>query len=161
MWRGVCEICGKQVGTHWRGRSVATEPRRHAEGVPRLIPRLAEGWHDLASGGAVEIQRGIPIRITDKGSGDLDEHQIFAEAAAMTGMRLTLTLARAGRWRRDRLRSLFRRDKRWRWSYAVVLRAPCEICGVEAGVCWAKERGVEPLSWVDDDCARNSPDVER
>lgn len=118
-----------------------------------------DGWHDLPSGGAVELEDGIPVRITDKGAWSLDENKILAEAAELTGCKLTWNLDRARRWRHNTLLSVFRAGLIWRWCLARVLRDACEECGTEVGVRWMRLAGQQPR-WVGEDCARDAPDGE-
>jgi hypothetical protein len=121
----------------------------------------SDGWHDLPSGGAVELKDGVPVRITDKGNGSFDENKILAEAAELTECKLTWSLDRATRWRRNSLLSVFRRGLIWSWCLARVLRDACELCGNEVGVRWMKVVDQQSPGWVGEDCARDSDEVER
>jgi len=119
----------------------------------------ADGWHDLPGGGAVEIDDGIPVRITDKGRWNLDEDTILAEAAGLTGMQLTWTWSRGPRWRRNGLLAMFRRGTLEHWRLARVLVGVCELCGDEVGVRWMKVTDGTQPGWVGESCARDSPEV--
>ena len=121
----------------------------------------SDGWHDLSSGGAVELKGGIPVRITDKGNWTLDENKILAEAAELTEAKLTWNSDRARRWRHNSLLSTFRPGLTWQWCLARVLRDACELCGNEVGVRWMKVIDQRSPGWVGEDCARESPEVER
>jgi len=119
------------------------------------------GWHDLPGGGAVEIKDGVPVRITDKGRWNLDENTILAEAAKLTGMHLTWTWGRASRWRHNSFLTIFHRWSTHHWSLARVFVGACELCGDEVGARWMKVIGEDSPSWIGEDCARDSPEIEK
>jgi hypothetical protein len=109
---------------------------------------VRDGWHDLPSGGAVEIKDGIPVRVSDKARSSLDENEILAEAAQLTGMYLTWqTLRRPGNYSE--------------WSLAHVLVGACELCAEEVGVRWMKYVVDDSPAWVGEECAGDSPEIKR
>ncbi len=123
---------------------------------------VRDGWHDLPSGGAVEMKDGIPVRVSDKANWILDDNKILAEAAQQTGMKLTWAgRGRSQRWRSNNLLTMFRLGNYSRWCLARVLVEACELCGDEVGVRWMKAIGDDSPAWVGEECARDSPELER
>jgi hypothetical protein len=126
------------------------------------VIRLKNGWHDLPCGGSVEVEDRIPIRVSDKGWWNLDENQILGEAAKLTGTKLTWgDLDRSRRWTKAGLRGIFSGSDKWRWCFAKVLLAPCDMCGDDAGVRWILLPGEELRRWSCEACSRQVELQER
>src|SRR6478609_1667580 len=117
----------------------------------------SSGWSELPGGGGVQVKDGTPAQVTDRGRWNLDETAILAEAAALTGTRLTWgELDRSQRWRRaGRVRALTG-SATWPWCFAAVLPAACEVCGSNAGRCWVHRPGASDPIWICDPCHQDA-----
>jgi hypothetical protein len=116
------------------------------------MPTLTDGWNDLPSGGVVQVKDGIPLQVSDKGRWNLEETQILAEAAKLTGSKITWRrLERWRRWQEAGLLSIFSESNRYRWSCAEVVREVCELCGSEVGSKWVRLQGQDV--WSCESCA--------
>ncbi|PJZ28041.1 hypothetical protein CH378_19920 [Leptospira kmetyi] len=119
------------------------------------------GWHDLPSGGTVEIKAGIPFQVSDKGFWNLEETQILTEAATFTNTRLEwATAERSSRWKSASIWAPFKTPYEQRhWAFAKVLRAGCEKCGNEVGVRFHTSRLSEKVEWVCDKCWKRVTEI--
>jgi hypothetical protein len=113
---------------------------------------LRDGWNEMPCGGAVRVKDGVPLEVSDQGRWNLDEAQILAEAAKLTGCKINwYNLDRWRRWRGPGPLSVFSEGNRYRWSVAKVALEPCEECGSAAGETWV-QRGDE-AAWLCRACA--------
>ncbi|MDC0748672.1 hypothetical protein [Polyangium mundeleinium] len=112
-----------------------------------------DGWHDLPSGGAVEIQNGFPVRVSDKARWNLEETRILEEAKAFANAKLTWAIRdRSRRWTKAALWTIFKAPDRARWNFAGVLPGACERCGEEAGIRFIERAPGEEHEWIGEAC---------
>lgn len=65
-------------------------PQSVGESIWRVAQGL-DGWHGLPCGGAVKIEDGLPVRLSDGATADepgADPRRVLAEAIEYTGRRL-------------------------------------------------------------------------
>ena len=118
---------------------------------------LRDGWHDLPSGGRVRVRNGIPTVITDRGHYNLAEDSLLVEAEGVTCTKLTWrSLDRSRRWGTKRLIYIFSGFDKRGWSFAKVLPAACEICGIEAGNRWSRVKDQDQRVWCCPSCSSGS-----
>ena len=113
-----------------------------------------DGWHDLPCGAAVQVKKGSPNWLSDRGRKYLDEALMLKEASARFEVPLHFaSVNRAWRWRgRSALRWLGLENE----AIARLAFGPCEVCGNDAAVVRVQERkGVSaPV------CRRCGTDIE-
>ena len=114
-------------------------------------------WINLKCGGAVLMNNGVPVTVTDKGRWELDETQILKDAAEATCCKLEWAeLSRSKRWKSSSF-NWFIFAKR-NWSMAKILRCACEACGNEKGITYIDVK--DQRLWLGNLCKRTPEDIE-